>query len=149
MRAVARHASRLGVADKVRELPVPSDSGAADDGLLVSRALGGDRWAEEALYRAHVRAIARIVTRLLARSHEAEDVVQEAFFLAFTSLKDLRHADSFRAWLIQIAVRLVRLVEAHMRAKNRTLAQQVLERYEREFPIARRHEEAQRLLEAP
>lgn len=37
-----------------------------------------------------------------------EDVVQETFFLAFTRLKDLRHADSFRAWLIQIAVRLVR-----------------------------------------
>jgi RNA polymerase sigma-70 factor (ECF subfamily) len=102
---------------KVRELPVAGKTHAElDDAELVRRALRGDRWAEEALYRAHVRAVARVVVRLLARSHEAEDVVQEAFIAAFSQLAELRQIDSFRSWITRIAVRLV-----HRRFRRRRL----------------------------
>jgi RNA polymerase sigma-70 factor (ECF subfamily) len=80
---------------------------AGPDRDLVRRARGGDRWAEEALYRRHARRVSRTVSRLLARSTEAEDVVQDAFIFAFTHLGDLRDPDLFGRWLLQVAVRLV------------------------------------------
>lgn len=74
------------------------------DGELVERARRGDRWAEEALYRRHVRYIAGIATRLLGRHHESEDVVQETFAIALEQLGSLRDGDAFRSWLAHIAV---------------------------------------------
>ncbi len=91
----------------------PSD---ADDAECVRRALGGDPRAEELLYRRHVRAVATTVTRLLSRSNEAEDVVQETFLTAFRDLRQLRKVESFRSWLLQIAVRIV-----HRRFRRRAL----------------------------
>jgi RNA polymerase sigma-70 factor (ECF subfamily) len=86
------------------------------DADLVRRARGGDRWAEEALYHRHVRAVARTALRLLARSAEAEDVVQDAFVIAFGDLERLRDEDSFGPWLLRIAVRQV-----HRRFRKRRL----------------------------
>jgi RNA polymerase sigma-70 factor (ECF subfamily) len=78
------------------------------DGDLVRRARRGDRWAEEALYHRHVRVVTRVVLRLLARSAEAEDVVQDAFLTALAELGKLRDEDAFGGWLLTIAVRQVR-----------------------------------------
>ena len=83
---------------------------------LVLRARGGDRWAEEALYRRHSRTVARTVSRLLARSAEAEDVVQDAFVFAFSHLNELRDPEVFGRWVLQVAVRLV-----HRRFRQRRL----------------------------
>jgi RNA polymerase sigma-70 factor (ECF subfamily) len=93
----------------LRELvPLRSaDYPTVNDSECVRRALGGDSWAEETLYRRHVRAVTAVVARLLSRSHEAEDVVQEAFAAAFDRLSTLRQEHSFRPWVLQIAVRLV------------------------------------------
>jgi len=77
------------------------------DGELVLRVRNGDKWAEEALYHRHVRSVTRVVTRILARSSEAEDVVQDAFVIAFEGLRDLRDVDAFGEWLLSIAVRQV------------------------------------------
>jgi RNA polymerase sigma-70 factor (ECF subfamily) len=106
---VIRTESFFALRQKVRELSraAGSEGGDVDDSEYVRRALGGDHWAEEVLYRKHVVAVATLVTRLLARSQEAEDVVQEAFLTAFRDLRNLRQAESFRSWLMQIAVRLV------------------------------------------
>ena len=46
---------------------------------LVQRAQGGDRWAEEVIYRRHVSYIGWLVLRLIGRRHDAEDVMQEIF----------------------------------------------------------------------
>ncbi len=107
----------LAVPAKVRELPtVADDTSLPEDSELVRRALRGDRWAEDMLYRRHVRVVARVVTRLSGRSHEAEDVVQEAFISAFRDLHRLRQVESFRSWLLQLAVNLV-----HRRFRRRRL----------------------------
>src|SRR5260221_2883634 len=79
----------------------PSES----DGDLVRRARRGDRWAEEALYHRHVRAVTRVVVRILARSSEAEDVVQDAFVIALNGMAELRDEEAFGDWLLSIAVR--------------------------------------------
>ena len=77
------------------------------DAELVLRARRGDRWAEEALYRRHVHAVTRVTMRLLSRSTEAEDVVQDAFVIAFADLNKLRDEAVFGGWLLRIAVRQV------------------------------------------
>ncbi len=81
--------------------------GPADE-ELVARALDGDAWAEEALYRRHVKRVTDAATRVLGRTMEAEDVIQETFLKAFSRLEDLRDAALFERWLIRIAMNKVR-----------------------------------------
>lgn len=88
--------------------PVASPSIA--DGDLVRRAVAGDAWAEDALYRRHARPIAGLVARLLGSKQDAEDVVHDAFVHAFQKLDRLREPDAFRGWLSRIAITQVRRV---------------------------------------
>jgi RNA polymerase sigma-70 factor (ECF subfamily) len=71
---------------------------------LVERALGGEQLALQLLYRRHVRIVTERVTRLLARSAEAEDVVQDAFVAAFADLAQLTDRSRFAGWLMRIAL---------------------------------------------
>jgi RNA polymerase sigma-70 factor (ECF subfamily) len=87
-------------------LRLPDDS--LDDAGLVARALDGDGWSREALYRRHAGALLGLAARLLANRSEAEDVVQDTFVVAFGQLKTLREPAALRGWLAQIAVSLVR-----------------------------------------
>lgn len=86
------------------------------DAELVVRAKTKDRAAEEQLYRSHVEAVAGLAMRLLGRSSDAEDVVQDAFITAFSHLHQLRDGRLFRAWLLRITVH-----EAHRRFRRRKL----------------------------
>jgi len=83
---------------------------------LVSRALSGDHWAEEMLYRRHASTLLGVCTRLLRDGADAEDVVQDAFVDAFVELATLRDASQFRSWLTGIAVH-----KAHRRLRRRKL----------------------------
>ena len=78
------------------------------DDDLVRRAQGGDRWAEEALYRKHVQYVGRIASRLSSNSSEVDDILQETFAIALEQLSSLRNGSAFRPWLAQIAVSQVR-----------------------------------------
>ncbi|MBX3273294.1 MAG: RNA polymerase sigma factor [Sandaracinaceae bacterium] len=89
------------------ERVVALDSGPSDE-ELVARALDGDAWAEEALYRRHVRRVTDAAIRVLGRSGEAEDVVQETFLTVFSRLDTLRDAALFDRWLLRIAMNRVR-----------------------------------------
>ncbi|MGE0786939.1 MAG: RNA polymerase sigma factor [Sandaracinaceae bacterium] len=75
---------------------------------LVRRAREGERWAEEALYRRHVRRVSDATCRVLGRSAEAEDVVQETFLKCFDKLGTLRRPELFDRWLMRIAMNKVR-----------------------------------------
>lgn len=97
----------------VTELPATSFQ---DDVELVRRARAGDRWAEEALYRRHVRAVTNAVTRLLGRTAEADDVIQDTFLRALERIDDVRDGVAFRAWIQRIAVTL-----CHRRFRKRKL----------------------------
>jgi RNA polymerase sigma-70 factor (ECF subfamily) len=98
----------LSVATSAARAPRGRIEPTESDGELVRRARGGDRWAEEALYHRHVRLVTRVVLRLLARSAETEDIVQDAFLTALADLEKLRDDDAFGGWLMTIAVRQVR-----------------------------------------
>jgi RNA polymerase sigma-70 factor (ECF subfamily) len=74
---------------------------------LVSRALVGDRWSRDVLYRRHARYLLAIATRLLSSRGEGEEVVQDTFVVAFEKLTTLRDPAALRAWLARIAVTLV------------------------------------------
>lgn len=89
------------------------------DGALVLRALSGERRAEELLYRRHAAELLGTCTRLLRSKASAEDVVQDAFILAFARLSSLKEPGSFRAWIARIATRLVH--RRWRRAKMRRL----------------------------
>jgi RNA polymerase sigma-70 factor (ECF subfamily) len=90
--------------------------GEPGDGELVQRALTGERFALQLLYRRHVSLVTERVTRLLSRSVEAEDVVQDAFVAAFRDLSQLADPPRFGAWLMRIAVHQV-----HRRFRRRRL----------------------------
>lgn len=74
------------------------------DTELIRRARAGDPWAEKAVYRRYAAQILGLCKRLLADTHEAEDVTQETFAVAFASWGKLREPERLRQWLMQIAV---------------------------------------------
>jgi len=86
-----------------------------DDETLVERARGGDRWAEEALYRRHAAAVTSAVVRLVGRHADADDIVQDTFVIAFGRLETLRAGSAFRAWVSRIALNEVR---RHLRRRK-------------------------------
>jgi RNA polymerase sigma-70 factor (ECF subfamily) len=76
--------------------------------LLVRRTLSGDRSAESLLYRRFAPAVLTMATRLLRSGSAAEDVVHDAFIIAFGRLRQLADPAQFRGWLVTIVVSLVR-----------------------------------------
>jgi len=81
---------------------------ALSDGELVARALAGDRWGHEVIYRRHVSYLLGMVVRMLGRRDDAEEIVQDTFVTAFDQLATLRDPGALRGWLGQIAVSFVR-----------------------------------------
>lgn len=86
------------------------------DHELVDRAQRGDPWAEEALFRRHVAKVAQVASRLLGRTAEADDVIQDSFVIALEQLPKLREGAAFRAWLLRIVVH-----QAHRRYRKRRM----------------------------
>ena len=74
------------------------------DADLVCRALGGEESAFAELMRRHKKKVWGIVYRILGRSTDAEDAVQEVFMRAFVSLGTFDASHSFCAWIRRIAV---------------------------------------------
>jgi RNA polymerase sigma-70 factor, ECF subfamily len=79
--------------------PLPSDA------ELVSRALDGDGWAEEAIFRRHVHFVTSLAAKLLRQQSEVEDVVQDCFLQAYRDLRKLNDAERLKQWLATITVR--------------------------------------------
>jgi RNA polymerase sigma-70 factor (ECF subfamily) len=110
---MTRNRGTMGTHSAPNDTPVRT---AGRDGELVARARAKDRSAEELLYRTHVESVTGLAMRLLGRSSDAEDVVQDAFVTAFTRMDQLRDGALFRAWLMRITVH-----EVHRRYRRRKL----------------------------
>lgn len=102
------------------ELRALVPSAEPDDAALVARALEGDAWAEEALYRRHAPRALDTAARLLGRLADAEDVLQDSFVAALRRLDELREPAHFERWLLRIIVNRARNV-LRRRALRRTL----------------------------
>ncbi len=75
-----------------------------EDLELVERALGGESWAREAIFRRYVTPVAAAAQRLLRNPAEVDDVVQETFLIAYEQLERLSQPAALRGWLLQIAI---------------------------------------------
>ena len=96
----------MGVLVSHTVLLQPSDG--SSDAQLVARAIQGDRWGREMLYRRHAAYLLAIAARLIGNRGDGEEVVQDTFVTAFEQLHQLREPAAVRGWLAQIAVSLVR-----------------------------------------
>ncbi|RZL98698.1 MAG: sigma-70 family RNA polymerase sigma factor, partial [Pedobacter sp.] len=71
---------------------------------LVSKAMLGDVDAQSQLYMQYSRAMFNICTRMAGNSTDAQDILQDAFMLAFKNLSQLKDHLTFGGWLRRIVV---------------------------------------------
>lgn len=99
----------------VRPLP-PQGDALHDEADLVRDAITGRRSAQHALYERHYARVRTRIARLLGRSSEVDDVLQDTFVSAFRDLDQLTDATRFSSWVCGIAVHQV-----HRRLRRRHL----------------------------
>jgi RNA polymerase sigma-70 factor (ECF subfamily) len=97
-------------AGEILVLPTRAESGRPSDAQLVARALDGESWACEAIYRRYVNIVAATVRRMLRHRADTEDVVQDTFIIAFDQLAQLDDVAALRVWLVRIGVSRVHRV---------------------------------------
>lgn len=85
-----------------------SDPKAPDDGVLVSRALGGDTEAFALLFDRFARLVRAVAWDAGNDWATVQDLTQECFLRAYRQLGTLRERDHFRYWVTGIARQLVR-----------------------------------------
>jgi RNA polymerase sigma factor (sigma-70 family) len=75
---------------------------------VITAAQAGDREAMDRLVAGWLPLVYNIVGRALGGHADVDDVVQETMLRAVAQLPSLRDPDSFRSWLVAIAMRQVR-----------------------------------------
>ncbi len=85
-------------------LRLPDATIRADDAELIRRAMARDDEAVRAIMKANNRRLYRIARGVLGNPSEAEDVVQEAYVRAFTSLAGFRSDATLSTWLSRIVI---------------------------------------------
>ncbi len=75
---------------------------------LITRAIHGDRVAQQELWKAHRRWVAAIVLAHKPRSVEVDDLMQDVALKLVDKVGTLRDPGAFRPWLRQIAINLCR-----------------------------------------
>jgi RNA polymerase sigma-70 factor, ECF subfamily len=83
--------------------PVAIDS-QVDDLELVARTRAGDRTAFDDLVGRHAAKVFRLARHITRNDAEAEDVLQDAFYKAYTRLDQFNADAQFYTWLVRIAV---------------------------------------------
>ncbi len=89
--------------------------------LLVARARRGEAEACTQLVRRYLRPAYAVALAVLRRPHEAEDVAQEAFAVAFERLDTCREPERFAGWLMQIVRNRARNVLGQLQVRERDL----------------------------
>ena len=81
-----------------------ADLAGSGDPVLVERARQGDEAAVRTIVQRHNRRLYRVARAVLRNDSEAEDVVQETYVRAFTSLGSFRGDSALSTWLTRIAL---------------------------------------------
>ncbi len=71
---------------------------------LILRCKRGDRKAQYEIYKLYAKAMYNVCLRIIGDTLEAEDVLQEAFLIAFEKIETYRNEAAFGAWLKKIVV---------------------------------------------
>lgn len=74
-----------------------------EDAALIKRALAGEQKAYKKLRLKYHEAIYNLIYRMIRNKDEVEDLTQEAFIKAFTSLSSFNDEFAFSTWLYKIA----------------------------------------------
>ncbi len=97
------------------------DSISKSDETLVTKALGGDMDALDALVRRHQSWVFNLALRMVWRRDRAEDATQEILAKAVTKLGTFASRSAFRTWLYRIAVNhLLNVRKSEMEEKRMT-----------------------------
>ncbi len=91
---------------------------------LVKRAAAGDRRAFDELYRLHVAAAHRLLTRVVGPVPERDDLIQQVFLEAFRSLPKFRGEAAFSTWLHRI---VIHVAYRHLRRCRRARFEEIPE----------------------
>jgi len=73
------------------------------DAVAVERTLAGDRDAYRVLVERHSHNVYRLAYRMAGNSHDAEEIVQEAFLRGYQKLKQFAGQSNFGTWVYRIA----------------------------------------------
>ena len=94
------------VAASVQALPAIAlpKAAAQDERELVRLAQNGTESAFEELVRRHQHRVFAVVTRILHRREDVEDISQQVFLKAFVSIRRFDMRSAFSTWLYKIAV---------------------------------------------
>lgn len=74
-----------------------------DDSILIRRVLKGDPQAFRELVKAHERLVYHMVSRLIDREEEREDLCQEIFLKVYRNLSRFKHESQLSTWIGSIA----------------------------------------------
>jgi RNA polymerase sigma-70 factor (ECF subfamily) len=89
-----------------RPVPAPTDQkldSRTEDLKLIHRALRGDQAAYKRLMKKYHDQIHHLIARIVRDREQVEDLTQEAFVKAFSSLKHFNEEFAFSTWLYKIA----------------------------------------------
>ncbi len=84
---------------------------------VLARAQAGEREAFREIFRRHRADVARLVFRMVGRSADLEDLVQDVFLQVHKSLPEFRGQAKFSTWLHRVTVNVVLM--ARRSAKSR------------------------------
>jgi RNA polymerase sigma-70 factor (ECF subfamily) len=87
--------------------PIPRDAPTPDllpDEEIVRRVRGGERDLYELLLRRHNQRVYRAIRSVLRDEAEVEDVMQQAYVLAYVHLEQFAGLARFSTWLVRIAI---------------------------------------------
>jgi RNA polymerase sigma-70 factor (ECF subfamily) len=85
-------------------LPPPAEDPTAPDEALVARVLEGDVQSFELLMRRNNQRLYRTIRSLVSDEDEVEELMQQAYVLAFTRLGQFSQGARFSTWLLRIGL---------------------------------------------
>ena len=83
--------------------PPATDTGLPDE-ALVEKVLGGDTHVFELLMRRNNARLYRAIRSIVQDEQEVEELMQQAYVLAYTRLGQFAHGALFSTWLLRIGV---------------------------------------------
>ena len=93
-----------GASHQTNQWTAELEAGRASDAQLLAAAKSGHSVAFGELFNRYKRRIFHLAQRIMRNHEDAEDVVQEAFQLAFVHLQDFEGSARFSTWLSRIAI---------------------------------------------
>lgn len=106
-----------GAALQSDQWAVDLEAGQGSDARLLAAAKSGHSVAFGELFNRYKRRIFHLAQRIMRSHEDAEDVVQEAFQLAFVHLHDFKGGARFSTWLSRIAIN-VALMKLRKKARK-------------------------------